>query len=196
MKSKILRTAGALFLQYGLRSVSIDDICRELHISKKSFYLYFKQKDMLIAEMLQINYERRCEGYQKLLSCDNVIDSLIDNHKLLLASSTLDKNMTFFFDLKKYYPEILCSYEDKMKELEFKEHSTLLQRGIEQKLFREDMNVDAMALVFVGLTLYNYDKLSKLKMSASQKIEFLLDSYMRLVTNEAGLEYYKEKGKK
>ena len=51
----IIKTAGELFFRLGIRSVSIDDICRELGMSKKTFYVYFESKDALIEQMLQAN---------------------------------------------------------------------------------------------------------------------------------------------
>ena len=49
----ILKTGAKRFLKYGLRSVSIDDICADLRISKKTFYTYFSQKEALVEAVLQ-----------------------------------------------------------------------------------------------------------------------------------------------
>ena len=54
-KVHIIKTAGELFFRLGIRSVSIDDICRELGISKKTFYVYFDSKDELVAQLLDAN---------------------------------------------------------------------------------------------------------------------------------------------
>ncbi|MDR0812125.1 MAG: TetR/AcrR family transcriptional regulator, partial [Paludibacter sp.] len=45
LREKILNTSTAMFCEYGLKRVSIDDICNELRISKKTFYSIFKQKE-------------------------------------------------------------------------------------------------------------------------------------------------------
>ncbi|MBO8440564.1 MAG: helix-turn-helix transcriptional regulator [bacterium] len=45
LKYKIIDKAKELFLKYGLRSVTIDDICRDLRISKKTFYSVLKGKE-------------------------------------------------------------------------------------------------------------------------------------------------------
>lgn len=59
-QKQILKTAGDMFFRLGVRSVSIDDICHELGMSKKTFYVYFASKEELIDRMLQqnINYIR------------------------------------------------------------------------------------------------------------------------------------------
>ena len=65
-KVHIIKTAGELFFRLGIRSVSIDDICSELGMSKKTFYVYFASKDELIEELLQanINYiARKMESF-------------------------------------------------------------------------------------------------------------------------------------
>ena len=54
-RNHIIKTAGELFFRLGIRSVSIDDICHELGMSKKTFYVYFASKDELIEQMLQAN---------------------------------------------------------------------------------------------------------------------------------------------
>ena len=51
-KQQIIKTAGEMFFRIGIRSVSIDDICRELGMSKKTFYVYFAGKDELVAQLL------------------------------------------------------------------------------------------------------------------------------------------------
>ena len=54
-KIHIIKTAGEMFFRLGIRSVSVDDICRELGISKKTFYVYFESKDELIEQLLDAN---------------------------------------------------------------------------------------------------------------------------------------------
>ena len=53
LKERILETATAKMTVAGVRSVSIDDICRELGISKKTFYVYFESEDQLLEAFLE-----------------------------------------------------------------------------------------------------------------------------------------------
>ena len=48
ISEKILETAGSLFLKYGVKSISMDDIARELSISKKTIYHFFKDKNEIV----------------------------------------------------------------------------------------------------------------------------------------------------
>ena len=66
-KTDIIKTAGELFFRLGIRSVSIDDICHELGMSKKTFYVYFASKEELIEQTLQANLDYIAGKLQSLL---------------------------------------------------------------------------------------------------------------------------------
>ena len=57
-KENIVQFAVEKMCKVGIRSVSIDDICRELGISKKTFYVYFESKDQLVREMLTLHEQK------------------------------------------------------------------------------------------------------------------------------------------
>ena len=61
-KERIKEQATALFMKYGVRSVSMDDIANELGMSKKTIYQFYSDKDELVdAVMLQeIQYSETC----------------------------------------------------------------------------------------------------------------------------------------
>ena len=48
MKEKILQKAIELFINYGFKSVTMDDIASEMHISKKTIYSHFSNKTQLV----------------------------------------------------------------------------------------------------------------------------------------------------
>ena len=66
-RNHIIKTAGELFFRLGIRSVSIDDICRELGMSKKTFYVYFASKDELVEQLLQANISYMASKMEDLL---------------------------------------------------------------------------------------------------------------------------------
>ena len=56
---QLVKTAQDLFMRYGIRRVSVEEICSEANISKMTFYKYFKNKIDLIKYLLhQINLEQ------------------------------------------------------------------------------------------------------------------------------------------
>lgn len=191
LKIKILKIAGELFFRFGIRSVSIDDICNELRISKKTFYTIFKQKDELVIELLSAIRERQEKENDHLLnSSDNVLDSFVANSRKFSRPSTIKRHVAFMFDLEKFYPQIFAEHKQLAKERSYHFTFKLLEKGIEQGMFRTDMHVEAMSMVMVNLFPSIFSHLSALQMTQEQKTEFLLDTFVRMVGSERGLEYF------
>ena len=49
---EIVKGISDIFLRYGLRSSSMDDICTHLKISKKTLYSYFSNKDEVVEAVM------------------------------------------------------------------------------------------------------------------------------------------------
>ena len=52
-KETLIRSARELFLKYGIKSVSMDDIARLLGISKKTIYNIVDNKSELVEEVIK-----------------------------------------------------------------------------------------------------------------------------------------------
>ncbi|MDR2683921.1 MAG: TetR/AcrR family transcriptional regulator, partial [Prevotellaceae bacterium] len=105
LRQQILASAKKLFLEFGIKRVSIDDICNDLHISKKTFYTVFKGKEEIIENILQCIRDEK--GTQKLIDDknENIIDLILTKTNMLKQKN--DKKMfNFFYDMKKYYPKL------------------------------------------------------------------------------------------
>ncbi len=53
MQQRIINTAESMFFRFGIRSVTMDDIAKELGISKKTIYHYFTDKDDLVEKVTE-----------------------------------------------------------------------------------------------------------------------------------------------
>ena len=190
LRSKILKTAGELFFKFGIRSVSIDDICNELHISKKTFYTVFKQKDELVVEMLNAMHQKKEKDYQSVLdSSVNVLDLLMQSFKKLRHHS-VEKHLAFGYDLEKFYPELWHERQIMLKEMDLKYMAQMLRTGIEQGMYREDLNIEATSLLLANLIPNILKELMQVSMNTAQRVDFVLDMLVRMICNEKGMEYY------
>jgi AcrR family transcriptional regulator len=201
VKTQILTTASRLFLQFGLRSVTIDDVCNNLHISKKTFYNYFRQKEELIEMVLQ----QQCEVLKQKKNKKNVIlddPSLNAIDKLVLAFKHWNQDssmhsMTFLYDLMKYYPEIHTRAMEQQDQTAKESVKKWIQQGVAEGLIRSDVDIDLLATY----TQFQFGKvlselIGKLEVGVSTMVEFLLDSNIRVLVSEKGYRYYQEKYKK
>ena len=190
LRAKILKTAGELFFKFGIRSVSIDDICNELHISKKTFYTIFKQKDELVVELLDAMSQKKEKDYRAALgSTLNVLDLLMQSFKKL-HNHSMEKHLAFGYDLEKFYPELWHERQMMLKEMDLKYMAQMLLLGIEQGMYREDINIDATAVFLANLIPNVLKDLMQVSMNTAQRIDFVLDMIVRMICNEQGMEYY------
>ncbi|MBN1406660.1 MAG: TetR/AcrR family transcriptional regulator [Calditrichaceae bacterium] len=69
-QNQITATAQSLFWKYGMRRVSIEEICREAKVSKMTFYKFFKNKVDLVKYILDKITNESTETYQAIMNQD------------------------------------------------------------------------------------------------------------------------------
>ena len=195
LQHKIFKTASELFRKRGLRAVTIDDLCAELRISKKTFYSYFRQKEDLILQMVEnIHQEKTCKN-EKILSAKknhNAIDNVMDILSLMKVKDN-DKMLPLHDELKKYYPDVHQQLIDKGKRESTTFFEKSIEKGIREGIFRNDMDMPVMAEFLAAqmhISIGMFSGTSKRKFQ--EMFEFLSDIYIRVVVNEKGLKYYYE----
>lgn len=191
LKEKIIRQAKQMFWDYGLKRVGIDDICNELHISKKTFYTVFKTKNELIEEILKsVRIEKK--QMEEIADNDNIIEYLISKTNTFRNKPRRDDEKFFqiHFDMKKYYPELFDKHCRLIKEDAEVNTLSILNMGIAQGLFREDMDLTLtkklISEIFSNMLEYsNTNKIPFIHM-----MDFCMDTMFRIVCNSKGLEFY------
>ncbi len=191
LKEKIIRQAKQMFWDYGLKRVGIDDICNELHISKKTFYTVFKTKKELIEEILKsVRIEKK--QMEEIEDNDNIIEYLISKTNTFRNKPRRDDEKLFqiHFDMKKYYSELFDKHCRLIKEDAEVNTLSILNMGIAQGLFREDMDLTLtkklISEIFSNMLEYsNTNKIPFIHM-----MDFCMDTMFRIVCNDKGLEYY------
>lgn len=96
-----MMTANGLFSKDGVREVSIDDICRKLCISKKTFYQYYAQKEDLVADVMAYNVERKKDEFERMVEGKNAVQVLKAMFALVGRKKTMDKDKRMVKDIMK-----------------------------------------------------------------------------------------------
>ena len=94
MEKEIVKNAAYLFLQYGYKSVTMDDLAEHMGISKKTIYTYFNDKISLIRSSVWYIFEEvktKIIGVQE--SMDNPIEALYEIKKLPLKFWEIKTNL-------------------------------------------------------------------------------------------------------
>ena len=193
-RAHIIKTAGELFFRLGIRSVSIDDICRELGMSKKTFYVYFASKDELIEQMLQANVDYIAGKLEELL----VLHDFRKLVKVFLKRQQELKNDVrrvpqLVYDLKKYYPRQFADFQVKCFEMQKGYLIQYLEQGMKEGLVRANLNVELTAVLFAKIhsdALRDFEQIEAHNHSMHQLSHEAMDIFVRGILSEEGMKIY------
>lgn len=157
-KEKILIKSEDLFLKYGLRSVSMDDISNKLGMSKKTLYNYFDNKRDLVNNVILNFITREKEFTNDIL--DKSLDSI--DEVLSIARHILEflrkVKPTALYDLQKYYPnswELIQTLHMSHIEETIKNN---INKGIKEGLYRKNLDATIISKLYVAKTMILNDE--------------------------------------
>lgn len=143
-KERILIKARDLFLQYGIRSVSMDDIANNLGMSKKTLYQYYADKDELVNAVIDGHIN---EIQLECLDCHKKANDAV--HEIILTMEHImeelqNMNPMILYDLEKFHHQAFRrfkEYKDKFLAQLIREN---IEWGIKDELYRPEIDVDVM----------------------------------------------------
>ena len=193
MRDTILQIAISQFHQLGIRSVSVDDICATLRISKKTFYQHFKKKEDLIEEIIlhvQKEFVWRCMRQQK---DKNSIDILIMNIREIKRAIEKE-SFLFWHDLKKYYPSLYSRYYDLQRDVVRTTFEQNIRRGIDEGFYRNDIDIEMLSYFHTIQMRHTFETMIEDQQLFPMKrvVDFFIDLMVHLIVNEKGLRYLEE----
>ncbi len=157
---KILEAAELLFRKYGIRSVTMSDIASQLGMSKKTLYQYIENKNELVEKILKKYIEN-----EKLMcnqAADTADDALQEMFSISIQVQRNIENMnpSLLFDLRKYHFEVWQLFEQHRKDFILSIMKNNLKRGIEEAIYRKDMDIEIISRIHIGtINIFSDDEL-------------------------------------
>jgi len=156
-KERILEKAHELFMRYGVRSVSMDDIAAQLGMSKKTLYQYYTDKEELVDAVLsEVLEKNRNECFVDRQNAENAL------HEIFLAFDMVQEmftnmNPSIVFDLEKYHPAVYKKLQHHKKVFMYQMIRQNLERGIKEELYRPEINVDILTRFRIESMMLAFD---------------------------------------
>lgn len=140
-KIRISEKAKELFIQYGIRSVSMSDIANAIGMSKKTLYQYYTDKESLVADTMELILKWNIDNCEK---SKEIAENAI--HESFLASRVIVElmkkaNPGLLFDMQKYYPSAFKRFEKFKQEYLYNIIKENIEWGIKDGVYREDINI-------------------------------------------------------
>lgn len=198
VREKVIVISGELFRKNGIKSITMDDVAAKLGMSKRTLYEMFKDKETLLRECILRQQRLMSEYVNELMSASmNVIEVMLSCYQRSVENFR-DTNYRFFEDIKKYPG--LSDLLHKTRELESDEAMAYFRLGVEQGLFRNDVN-------FVIMNFLLHEQINILihtdicdQFSFMEVYEVIMLTYIRGLCTDKGLrlldDYIREYRKK
>jgi AcrR family transcriptional regulator len=202
VKERILAKSADLFMRYGIRSITMDEIATTLGISKKTIYQFFTDKDDLVYAVIEQEIGKNVD---ECLQYRNAASDAI--HEIFLAVEDLEEllaytNPLMLYDLEKYHPRAFQKIKEYKYQFLHDATTENLRRGIDEGFYRKDIQKDIVAKsrVEAAFLVFNSDLFPHSRYSMSEVNFELALLFMHGVATENGKmlieQYTTERNKK
>ena len=191
MKEEIVKRALNDFMQYGFKTFTMDDLASKMGISKKTLYEHFPSKNDLVEAVLDYALDMSCKNVDPFVQGDgSVIENVYRNQKKVKEIFNINSDRPIW-ELQKYYSKTYERMEIEFAKSDARFIDKLLEKGWQEGLFREDINVNFYK------TFYS-SSVQRLRSVANtfperefffwDTIYTLMEYFFRILVNEKGMK--------
>jgi len=191
MEKRIIKTAESLFNRYGIRSITMDEVCREMRISKKTLYEHVENKRSLVKALLESIFGREEKALARIEAKEVSSIDKLDLIVKTVGRKLQKKHPAFYFDIEKYYPGLFEELTRQRSHHVIRVIKNIICTGIEEGLFRKDVDAELEALLFLFIMrgYFVEGHCDPDGYSASEILSAIFMSFIRGLANEKGLDY-------
>lgn len=194
MKERILLAAEQLFWKYGVRSVTMEDIAKQLGISKKTIYQHFTDKEDILYQVIQEKVDADItEIHCMATETTNPIE------ELMMVLEMMRKNQhevspNLLIDIKRHYPQAFALFRQHVDQHLMTSILENIQKGMAQGLYRSDVNPAILARLRVEQIelAFNNDFFPTNQYSMLDIQRELIHHFVRGMLTEQGFAIYNQ----
>lgn len=192
---KILEGSEHLFSRYGIKSLTMDDVARELGMSKKTLYQYVSDKNDLVEKTLDFHLQHSKHTCELLIEDQkNPIDAMMAIGDFF-SQHMRDTNPSLMFDLRKYHTGAWKKLDEYRFNTIMKQIQHNLNKGIEEGYYRDDIDVSIIPRLYIGLTdaILDSTYFPRDQYKFEEVVKQMLSYHIHGIATQKGKEYLKNK---
>ena len=182
-------------MRYGIKSITMDDVSRELGISKKTLYQFVENKNDLVMKVMELHIqEEKEECFEQSEKSADAIDEMF----LVMEANTQQMQQmksNIVYDLQKYHHEVWEKLQEFIQGFLYGIVRKNLERGVQEGLYRPGFDVDIVAKFHIALSLLLFDETLFPQHTYKKELLFkeYLMHYLYGIVSEKGLQVLKAK---
>ncbi|MBN1250856.1 MAG: TetR/AcrR family transcriptional regulator [Bacteroidales bacterium] len=191
----ILIKAHELFHKYAIKSITMDDVARELGISKKTLYQFIMNKKELIEKVIAKEVETSTAKHEAIKKLNlNPIEELFEFSKMM-NELLKTQNPALIYDLRKYHPSLFNKISEIKRQKAYESVLANLKNGIKDGFYRKEINPDIIAKIYVSRIEHNYDQsiFSISEITSMDVFNEILIYHLHGICNSEGLKILNKK---
>lgn len=193
-EKNILEGAKNLFMQFGLKSITMDDIARKVGVSKKTIYQFFNDKNSIVFKSVHEHFsEHRKEIETVLNSSRDAIESMYRISKCMKIQVEAI-NPTVLYDLQRYFPKAYKRFLEFKNTFMKQKMTNIVEDGIESGYFRKEINPEILIIQRIEQVqlAFNNEIFPRDKFDFKEIHEQLFDHFIHGILTEKGKEKYNQ----
>jgi AcrR family transcriptional regulator len=157
-KQALAETTVGMFKRLGIKSVSMDDVAREMGVSKKTLYQLVSNKEELVRMVMEEDFKKDVRIFaEHHNAAGDAIDEFLRNSRYFIREMREISPATLH-DLQKYYPAIWKGMvREHHQEFERKLVRNI-ERGMEEGLYRNNIDPQVVATLYSGMMIMVIDR--------------------------------------
>ena len=183
-----------MFLNIGVKSVTMDEIAAELGMSKKTIYAHFSTKTKLIEATTFYVFEEISKGIEQIKSKHS---NPIEEHyviKNFALRNLKDEKSSPQYQLQKYYPKLFSVVKKKQQNLLENILRENLEKGIKEGFYRPEVDIQFICRIYFVevMGIKDRDLFPESEFSTNDLVEKHLEYHLRAIVTEKGLSSLKD----
>lgn len=191
----IVEKVSNLYQKYGIKSVTMDDVSRELGISKKTLYAYVANKEELVEKFIEYKtdqkqcnvkwiQEQELNAIEELLAVNQQVVEMLKNF-----------NPATEYDLKKYYPGLYTKLRKHRMDSMYKAVRSNIEKGKKEGFYRAELNGEIIAKIYVSRIENSFESemFTLDELTSETFINEMMIYHIRGIANKKGIDFLEKK---
>jgi len=186
-----------LFFEFGIKNLNMDEISHKLGISKKTLYRFVKSKEDLIAKLFDYEQLKWIENINSIGNQNVNAIEILFKVSLMVYEEMKRFNPMLLFELRKYYEHVFIDHHSKKLAHISKSMKFNLEQGIEEGLYRKDVNSEAVVAIYMNylVEIHNSDMCKAADLKFDELFGVMFENHIRAISTPTGVAYFENRKK-